>query len=164
MPEEGGDGVVVQTCRHCGAVALSERRHECCGEAMESVSVDAAREPDLRTLLTQVLGVSETGLEVCVLLMERGEVTTDDIAAALDVNRTTVSRQLNQLLALGVLDRRAESLEDGGQVHVYTAPSMAELRRRHREALLSWVADAVALLEELDEQELAAVAEREREE
>lgn len=128
---------------------------------MEPVTVDAVREPELRTLVTQVFDLSETGLDVCVLLMERGEVTIDDVAAALGVDRTTASRQLTQLRALGVLERREESLADGGQLHVYTAAPMEEVRRRHREALLSWVADAMALLDELDEQKLAAVAEQE---
>lgn len=161
MSEQSGDGFTVSTCRHCGSVTLDNRRRECCGETMEPVTVDAVKEPDLRTLVAQVFGISETGLDICVHLMERGEVTIDDIAAALDINRTTASRQLNQLQALGVIERREESLEDGGQRHVYTAASMEEVRRRHREAFLSWVSDAMTLLDDLDEQKLVAVAEQE---
>jgi predicted transcriptional regulator len=160
MPEDGGDGVTVYACRHCEGVALDDRHRECCGEPMDPVTVDAAKEPDLATLVTQVFGVSETGVDICVLLMERDEVTIDDIAVALDVNRTTASRQLTQLRALGVIERREESLNDGGQRYVYTAPSIEAVRRRHQEALLSWVADAMVLLDELDEQKLAAVAEQ----
>ncbi|MDH5020331.1 helix-turn-helix domain-containing protein [Halobacterium rubrum] len=121
MPEDGGDGVTVYACPHCEGVALDDRHRECCGEPMEPVTVDAAKEPDLATLVTQVFGVSETGVDICVLLMERDEVTIEDIAAALDVNRTTASRQLTQLRSLGVIERREESLDDGGQRYVYTA-------------------------------------------
>lgn len=161
MPEKSGDGVTVYTCHHCGSATLDDRPRECCGEAMGSVTVDAVREPDLRTLVSHVFDLSETGLDICVLLMEREEVTIGDVAAALNVNRTTASRQLNQLRALGLIERREESLEDGGQLHVYTAVSMEEVRRRHREAFLSWVSDAMTLLDELDEQKIAAVAEQE---
>lgn len=161
MPDESGGGVTVYTCRHCESVTLDDRRHECCGDAMEPVTVDAVRDPDLRTLVGQVFGISETGLDICVHLIRRGEMTIDDVAAALDVNRTTASRQLNQLRALGAIERREEALEDGGQLHVYTAAPIGEVRRRHREALLSWVADAVTLLDELDEEKIAAVAEQE---
>lgn len=164
MPDKGGDGVTAYSCRHCGSVALDERRRQCCGETMEQVAVDAVNEPDVRTLAPQVFGISATGLDICLLLMEQEDVTIDDIAATLEVNRTTASRQLNQLQALGIVERREESLEDGGQLHIYTPHSLEEVRQRHREALLGWVADAMTLLDGLDQQKLAAAAQRDFEE
>lgn len=129
---------------------------------MDSIEVDVVNDPDLMTLLPQVFGVSQTGIAICLQVTEEEQATTDDIATALDINRSTVSRQLNQLRELGVVERHEQSLTEGGQIHVYTPVEPEEMRRRHREGLLSWVTDAVTLVNELDRRKLEAMAGREQ--
>ncbi len=126
---------------------------------MDSIAADAVSEPELESLLPEVFDVSERGIAIAVHLMEEDEATTDEIASALDINRTTVTRQLNQLRDLGVVEYGEKSLAEGGRVHVYSPVSLGEMRRRHREGLLEWVTDALALLDEMDQEKLAAVAE-----
>lgn len=128
---------------------------------MDPIAVDAVNEPELMTLLSQVFGVSQTGIDVCVHVIEEEQVTTDEISTALDINRTTVTRQLNQLRQLGVVQRREQSLKEGGQIHVYTPVQPEEMRQRHREGLLSWVTNAIALINEIDKLKLEAASERE---
>lgn len=128
---------------------------------MDPIAADATNEPELMSLLAQVFGVSQTGIDVCVHVIAEEQVTTDDIAAALEINRTTVTRQLNQLRELGVVQRREQSLTEGGQIHVYTPVPLEEVRQRHREGLLSWVTDAIALINELDRRKLEAASETE---
>lgn len=117
-------------------------------------------EPDLLAMLQTVFGVSQTGLDVCVHVTKAGPVTTSDVASALDVNRSTVSRQLNRLAEIGVVERREESLDGGGRVHRYRSVPPTEASQRLREGLLRWVVDASELLEEVNERKLAAASDR----
>jgi predicted transcriptional regulator len=161
---ETGSQVTAYSCRQCGAVVLDDRDRQCCGEGMDPIAVDAVNEPDLTTLLSLVFGVSPTGIDVFVHVLEEEPVTTDDIATALGVNRSTVSRQLNHLTELGVIERRERSLKEGGRVHEYTPVSLEAVRQRHREGLLSWVNDAIALINGVNRRKLAAASERARKE
>lgn len=157
-----GSQLTVYSCRHCGSVILDERRRQCCNGDMESIDVDAVKEPEQRVLLRHVFGISQTGLDICTYVMEHGEATPAEIARALDINRSTATRQLNQLRDLGVMECRKESLTGGGEVQTFSPVSMAEIRQRHRESLLSWVTDAIDLINELDRRKLEAAAARER--
>lgn len=158
--DERDSAVAAYSCRHCGSVSLDERSRQCCGEEMDPIDVDAVGQPELRALLPQVFGVSQRGIDICIYLMEERRGTTDDIATALDINRTTVSRQLNQLRELGVVEYGEQSLKEGGRIHVYNPVSLEEMRQRHREGLLDWVTDALSLLDEMDREKLVAASER----
>jgi len=85
---------------------------------MANIETDAVNEPDLTTILSQVLGISSTGVEICVHMTGAEERATAEIATALGVNRSTVNRQLSQLRKLGLIESRERSLKEGGQVTV----------------------------------------------
>ena len=121
--------------------------------------MDAVSQPELKSLLPQVFDISQRGIDISVYLMEEQQATTDDIATALGINRTTVSRQLNQLRELGVIECSEQSLKEGGRVHVYTPASLEEIRQRHREGFLEWATNVLSLLDEIDQQKLAAASE-----
>ena len=158
-PDDHGSQVSAYSCSHCGSVSLDEQRQQCCGEEMDSIEVDAVSQPELKSLLPQVFGISQRGIDISVYLMEEGQATTDDIATALDINRTTVSRQLNQLRELGIVEYGEQSLKEGGRIHVYTPVSLEEIRQRHREGFLDWATTVLSLLDEIDQQKLAAASE-----
>lgn len=153
------DQAAAYSCSECGSVALDDRRRECCGEKMESIQMDAVSQPDLKSLLPQVFDISQSGIDIAVYLMDEGQATTDDISTALGINRTTASRQLNQLRELGVVEYGEQSLKEGGRVHVYSPASLEEVRQRHREGFLDWATTVLALLDEIDQQKLAAASE-----
>lgn len=129
---------------------------------MEAIDVDAVKEPEQRVLLRHVFGISQTGLNICTYVMQKGKATPAEVARALDVNRTTATRQLNQLRDLGVMECREESLTEGGRVKTFSPVPMAEIRQRHRESLLSWATDAIDLIDELDRQKLEAASAHEQ--
>lgn len=155
----GGSRTTAYTCRQCGSAVLDERSRQCCGEEMESIETAAVSEPELAPLLITVFDVSQTGIEICVHVMEGEETTAGEIATALDVHRSTVTRQLNRLQELGVVERRERSLKEGGQAHLFAPVPPEEARQRLREGLFSWVTDAATLLDEVDRRKLAAASE-----
>jgi predicted transcriptional regulator len=129
---------------------------------MESINVGAVKEPKQRVLLRHVFGISQTGLDICIYVMDQEEATPAEIARALDINRSTATRQLNQLRNLGVMDCREESLAEGGRIQIFSPVPMAEIRQRHRESLLSWATEAIDLINELDRKKLEAASTYER--
>jgi predicted transcriptional regulator len=126
---------------------------------MANIETDAVNEPDLTTILSQVLGISSTGVEICVHMTGAEERATAEIATALGVNRSTVNRQLSQLRELGLIESRERSLKEGGQVYLHSPVPPEEMRRRHREALLSWITDAIELIDDMWGQSTTSVSE-----
>lgn len=150
--------LIAYVCRECDAVALAETPPECCEEEMWTVETDAVDDPDLSVLLHHVYGLSGSGVDICVSLLQGGEATAADLASDIGVNRSTVSRQLTQLQELGVVEYREESVAGGGRVKQYSPVSLDELRQRHREGLLLWASDAMAIVDQLDGEKLIAAA------
>ena len=162
--QTSGSQITAYSCPDCGSVVLGEGQQECCSDGMEPIDIDAVKEPDLMVLLPHVFGVSQSGVDVCVTLMEEGEMSVKRLATALDVNQSTVTRQLNQLQDLGVVDYREESLSEGGRIRLYSPVPLSEVRQRHREGLFSWVTDALTVVDEIDSRKLEAVADNGRDE
>lgn len=148
-------------CRNCEAVAVAETPPECCDREMQAVETDAVNDPDLSVLLHHVYGLSGSGVDICISLLERGEATASDLASDVGVNRSTVSRQLTRLQELGVVEHREEPVAGGGRVKRYSPVPLDELRQRHREGLLTWTSDALAIVDRLDGEKLTAVAREE---
>jgi predicted transcriptional regulator len=154
---DGGDLATVYECRACGTV--EETAGTCCDRPMKEVPATPIREPDLPLLLRDVFGISGTGLEICVCLMRDGESTVPDVAETLDLDRSTVARQVNHLVDIGVLGKRERLLSEGGYVHVYSPKDVEEVRRRLERGLAAWMRDAESLVEEINRAKVEAAAE-----
>jgi len=146
---EADTELTARSCRNCGSIAFDERGTSCCSEQMAPISIEAINEPELTGILSRVFGISPTGVEICHHLTGARAAATDEIARALDINRSTANRQLGRLRELGMLERRTKSLKVGGRAYLYAPVSRTELRRRYREGLLCWTADAIELVDEL---------------
>lgn len=147
----------VHECRECGAISFDEAP-SCCGASTEPVEAEPVEHPDLAVVLREVFGISETGLKVCLCLMEEGESTAAEIAERLDIDRSTVGRQVNHLTDVGVLDKRQQLLKDGGYVHVYSPVPVDEVRRRLTVGLYAWVDEALDIVEHVNREKLDALA------
>jgi predicted transcriptional regulator len=146
----------IYECDDCGSVSFGDES-ACCGEA-EPVEASPVENPDIAVVLREVFGISETGLNVCLCLMEDGESTAADIAERLDIDRSTVGRQLNHLTDIGVLDKRERLLKNGGYVHVYSPVPVEEVRKRLTVGLYAWMEEALELVEHINREKLDALA------
>ncbi|WP_276282459.1 helix-turn-helix domain-containing protein [Halorussus caseinilyticus] len=146
----------VYVCDECGEVSFGDP--SCCDESASAVEATPVEHPDLSGVLREVFGISETGLKVCLCLMEDGESTAADIADRLGIDRSTVGRQLNHLTDIGVLDKRQRLLKEGGYVHVYSPVPVEEVRRRLTVGLLAWTDEALDIVEHVNREKLDALA------
>lgn len=148
----------VYECGECASVAFGDPESTCCGEPMSPVEAESVKPPDLGVVLRDVFGISETGLKICLSLMEAGESTAGEIAEQLDIDRSTVTRQLNHMTEVGVLDKRQRLLEGGGYVNVYSPVPVEEVRERLTAGLFAWTDEALELVEHVNREKLDALA------
>jgi len=150
-------------CSDCGSVAVqsSRDRSQCCGRPVKEVDSEEfpVQDPDLDELLGTVFGMSRTELDVCLCVMDVGEATTKDIARELDVDRSHVSRHLNHLVELGVLEKRRRLLEEGGRVNVYTPAELEAVRRNFTLGLFAWMDEAVEVIDGISREKVESITE-----
>ena len=90
------------------------------------------------------------------LLQDAGPLRASDLGARLGLDKSTVSRQVSSLVALGLVDRAADPGDGRAQVLTPSAEGSARLARirdarraRWEEDLTGWPAEDVATLAEL---------------
>lgn len=151
--------VAVQACDTCGGVAVADGDVVCCGEQMAAAGdAPADADPTLGTVLRTVFDMSETELDVCLCVMEAGEVTASDLAEETGFDRSIVTRHLNHLAELGVIDKNRRLLERGGHVYVYTPTDESTVRDRLQGEFLEWVRVASTRLAALDREKVESLA------
>ncbi|MFB6089943.1 MAG: helix-turn-helix domain-containing protein [Halobellus sp.] len=148
-------------CPDCDALAVGATDATCCGESMEPVGPGApVDEPSLETLLDTVFGISDTELELCLCVMEGGEVTVSELADRVDVDRSVVARHLSDLVDLGLVERERRLLRQGGHVYVYAPVPEATVRDRLATAFAAWVEAAATELDAVSREKIEAMADR----
>lgn len=145
-------------CQHCGNVPFGTSASDSDEERLPSTDASAIERPELAVVLREVFGISETGLHICVYLMEDGESTARELADHLELDRSTVSRQLNHLTDIGLLEKRQRLLSEGGYVHVYSPVDVEEVRQRLTVGLHVWMDEALELVEDINREKVAALA------
>ena len=155
----------VYRCRSCDNVVLASASADdmtCCGGTLERVDVDVGiQEPESKRVLREVFGLTDTGIEICLCVMEENEATVSDIADALDLDRSAVSRYVNDLVDVGLLEKHTRNLKDGGYVHVYTHNPPEEVEEKLTLGFYRWTAEAVHLVDEINREKMAAMADSE---
>ncbi|WP_336338260.1 helix-turn-helix domain-containing protein [Haloarcula brevis] len=147
-------------CATCGGVGIGDTRPECCDGPMETVGTaeTAAAEPSLETLLRTVFDMSGTELDVCLCVMEGGELTVAELAERIGYDRSVVARHLNHLAEFGVVEKRRRIRPAGGHVYVYTPQPPDVVRERLRGEFLAWVRLATVQLDGLQREKVEAIA------
>ena len=148
-------------CSDCGDVSLRSVGDvsPCCDATLRPIDVDqvTVEPPSLEAILGVVFGMTRTELDVCLCVMEVGQATANEIATDVGVDRSHVSRHLNHLVDLGVLEREQRLLERGGRVNVYSPAALETVRQRFVIGLFAWVADAVEEVEGISREKVEAI-------
>lgn len=153
---------VLYRCRECGNAALSLDPMEptCCGKEMarDREEGEGYVEPESEDMLKTVFGMAETELDICICCMEKGEATAKELAEAMGMDRSGISRHLNHLAEIGVLEKERRILREGGHTYVYSHTPPDEVKRLFREGLLNWSLEALDLVDEVNREKLEALA------
>jgi predicted transcriptional regulator len=144
----------IYECPECDNVVLSLGRSDppmsCHGESMESVrDVDiAVKPPDIREVLLEAFGLPKPGLDICLCVIGEGPLPASEVAEKLGYDRTTVTRYLNKLVELGLLNRSELNREGGGIVNVYHSIDVERMRRETLVGFYVWAGEAGSLIED----------------
>lgn len=154
----------VHVCESCGRLGRFGEE-TCCGERTTPVETTVVCDPpELPSVVSEVFGLSATDLAVCYALDQLDEATVDDLTDHLDRDRSTVSRSLDRLGELDLVEKRPRIPESGGRVHVYSSRPLDDVRRRLELGLYAWVDAAVEEVDELDRRKMEMMADRETDE
>lgn len=147
------------SCDRCGNLAVGSGSVTCCAATMTPAEpVDAVAEPELDDLLRDIFQMSDAELEVCLCVMEGGTMTVKELAERIEYDRSVVSRHLNHLAELGVVDKQRRLIEQGGHVYVYRPVDPETVRERLTAAFVTWVQGATAEIAALREEKVADIA------
>ncbi len=144
----------VYECPDCDNVVLAIGRDEppmsCHGRPMEPVTEPNMRvkRPEIRQVLLQAFGLPKAGLDICLCVVGEGPVSANEVADLLGYDRSTVTRYLNKLVDLGLLQRSELNREQGGVVNVYHSIDIEQMRRDTLVGFYVWAGEAAALIED----------------
>jgi predicted transcriptional regulator len=105
-------------------------------------------EPDLRQVLLDAFNLPKAGLDICLCVIGDGPLSPNEVADTLDYDRSTVSRYLNELVNIGLLERSQLNRESGGVVNVYHSIDVERMRRETLVGFFVWAGEAASLIEE----------------
>jgi predicted transcriptional regulator len=151
-PEDGA--YTVFECPDCDNVVLALGQDDpplsCHGEPMQEVrdSDMTVQPPDLRQVLLDAFGLPKAGLDICLCVIGEGPLSASEVADQLDYDRSTVTRYLNKLVELGLLERSELNREGGGIVNAYHSVDLTRMRRETLVGFAIWAGEAASLIDD----------------
>jgi len=98
----------------------------------------ATDDPDLAEVMACVFGVQSHEVRTYRTLLDTPGSTVEELATALERDRSNVNRSLSTLREKGLARRERRLLDGGGHVYQYTATPLSEARELMHEALDEW--------------------------
>ncbi|MFP4627170.1 MAG: helix-turn-helix domain-containing protein [Natronomonas sp.] len=132
------------------AVGSDDPPMSCHDKSMERVTdVEmSVKPPDVKQVLLEAFGLPKAGLDICLCVIGEGPLSATDVAESLGYDRSTISRYLNKLVDLGLLQRSELNREEGGVVKVYHSVDLERMRRETLIGFYVWAGEAAALIED----------------
>jgi predicted transcriptional regulator len=109
-------------------------------------------DPPLDEVMACVFGIRGREVRTYLALIDRPGSTVEELADALDRDRSNVNRSLSQLLDLDLARRERRLLDPGGYVYQYTAAPLPETKDRLHEALDEWTERVHDRIENFEDQ------------
>ena len=157
--KNSGDSHDLYECSACGNIGIGDGEIRCCDGPMDALDpVSMVEEPTLEDLLYAVFDMSATELDICLCVMEGGDLTVSELADRIGYDRSVVSRHLAHLAELGVIERQRQLLEQGGHTYVYSPVPPETVRARLRDAFVTWVRAATVQLDSLQREKVESIA------
>lgn len=97
-------------------------------------------EPQFEEVLACVFDVQHHEARTYLELLERPGSTVEELAQALERDRSNVNRSLSTLREKGLASRERRLLDGGGHVYQYSATPLAEARELMHQTLDEWAA------------------------
>lgn len=95
-------------------------------------------DPAFDDIMRCVYGIQSREVRTYLALLERPGSTVEELAEALDRDRSNANRALSRLLDLSLVERERRLLDPGGYVYQYTAVPLPETKQRLHENLDQW--------------------------
>jgi predicted transcriptional regulator len=153
-PNSGRYDIYECTVSDCDNVVLGVGRDNpplsCHDQPMERVTdiEMSVNPPEVRQVLLDAFGLPKAGLDICLCVIGEGPLSANEVAEQLGYDRSTVTRYLNKLVDLGLLQRSELNREGGGVVKVYHLVDLERMRRETLVGFYVWAGEAAALIEE----------------
>jgi predicted transcriptional regulator len=111
-----------------------------------------AEDPPFDEIMACVFGIQGREVRTYLALLDRPGSTVEELATALDRDRSNVNRALSQLLELDLAERKRRLLDPGGYVYQYTATPLPETKERLHEGLERWTEAVHDRIDSFEEQ------------
>ncbi|ERH10760.1 MAG: putative transcriptional regulator [halophilic archaeon J07HX64] len=97
-----------------------------------------SEEPELVEVMTCVFGIQPHEARTYETLLSRPASTVEELADALDRDRSNVNRSLSTLREKGLATRERRLLDGGGHVYQYSPTPLPEARTLMHDTLDAW--------------------------
>lgn len=152
--------VTAYECSSCRRKAFQKEEY-CCGTEMKAIDTTTVFESaEIEQVVQEVFKISSTELAICHTIMATDETTIKELSRQIECDRSVINRHLNHLTELGLVEKRSESLPEGGRVNVYSPCAIDDIRQQFRLGLYAWMAEATDLIDELSQEKIRAMAEQ----
>ncbi len=96
--------------------------------------------PEFTHILSCVFEIRDHESRTYLVLRDHPGTTVEELAAALERDRSNVNRSLSTLREKGLVERQRRLLDSGGYVYQYTAVELSAAKEMLHDALDEWVA------------------------
>ncbi|MEM0351230.1 MAG: helix-turn-helix domain-containing protein [Archaeoglobaceae archaeon] len=114
----------------------------------------------VKCILKCSFDISCFDMEVYVNLLKKNPTTVDDLADALNKDKSTVYKSLQKLLEKGLVERDYRILRSGGYKYLYKPINFEEFKKKIVEAVQVWMKDLaefIQLVENLDREKIEGI-------
>ncbi|MFB6176542.1 MAG: helix-turn-helix domain-containing protein [Halobaculum sp.] len=117
----------------------------------DSMSEQLKRDMECEGLLECFHGLKQLDRECFEVIVESDSaLTIDEIADAVDRERSTAYRAIQRLLQVGFVQKEQRNYEQGGYYHVYSPRDPSEIASDMQQLLNNWYAKMGQLIQEFE--------------